>query len=150
MAERDHLTSDPSHSGQAQERSAEEIRQDIAATRESITNTVDRLSNRVHETFDWRTYVADYPLAALAMAAGLGFCLGSFLRRRSPTPGERIKDAIAESVEDLTGEIRHRVGIGEGADSGVNRAIKTAVAGVITKAATGYLRDKFVSNSEYE
>jgi len=149
MAERDRLITDPSHPGHAQERSAEEIRQDIAATRESITNTVDRLHNRVQETFDWRTYVADYPLAALAMAAGLGFCLASFFRRR-PTPGERIKDAIAESVEGLTGEIRHRVGIGEAADSGVNRAIKTAVAGVVTKAATAYLRDKFVSNSQYE
>src|SRR5262245_60189027 len=140
MAERDHLTSDPSHSGQAQERSAEEIRQDIAATRESITNTVDRLSNRVHETFDWRTYVADYPLAALAVAASVGFCLANFFKRR-PTPGERIKDALAESVEDLTGAFRHR--IGEGDDSGVNRAIKTAVTGAIMRAATGYLRDKY-------
>jgi hypothetical protein len=150
MAERDRLTSDTSQPGHAQERSAEEIRQDIAATRESITDTVDRLHNRVQETFDWRTYVAEYPLAALAMAAGLGFCLASFFRRRRPTPGERIKDAIAESVEDLTGEIRHRVGIGERADSGINRAIKTAVAGAITRAATGYLRDKFVSDSQYE
>ncbi|MCI0662824.1 MAG: DUF3618 domain-containing protein [Acidobacteria bacterium] len=149
MAERDRLISDPSHPGQTQERSAEEIRQDIAATRESITNTVDRLHNRVQETFDWRTYVADYPLAALAMAAGVGFCLASFFRSRRSTPGERIKDALAESIEDITGKIRHRIG-GEGADSGVNRAIKAAVTGAITKAATGYLRDKFVSNSQYE
>jgi ElaB/YqjD/DUF883 family membrane-anchored ribosome-binding protein len=141
MAERDYLTSDPMQQGQTQERSAEEIRQDIAATRESITDTVDQLSNRVQETFDWRTYVADYPLAALAVAAGVGFCLASLFKRR-PSPGQRIGDALAETVEDLTSEFRHRGG-GEEPNSGVNRAIRAAVTGAITRAATGYLRNKF-------
>jgi ElaB/YqjD/DUF883 family membrane-anchored ribosome-binding protein len=147
MAERDYLMSDPSQQGQTQERSAEEIRQDIAATRESITNTVDKLSNRVQETFDWRTYVADYPFVALGMAVGLGFFLGGLLKHRT-TPGERIKDALAESVEDLTNEFRHRIG-SEETDSGVNHAIKAVITGAITKAATGYLRNRFIDKSQY-
>ena len=36
------------------ERSAETIRRDIAARRDSISGTVDRLGDRLHETFDWR------------------------------------------------------------------------------------------------
>ena len=69
------------------ERSAEEIRQDIAAKRESITETVDRLSDRFHQTFDWRTYVNNYPVVALGVAAGLGLLVSGIFKPR-PTPTE--------------------------------------------------------------
>src|SRR5215471_16321866 len=81
MAERDDLTSTPYpySQGQGREtisggvRSAEEIRQDIAARRESITDAVDRLSDRFQQTLDWKAYVSEHPLAALGVAAGVGF-----------------------------------------------------------------------------
>ena len=47
------------------ERSAREIRQDIAAKRDSIADTVDRLSDRFQRTLDWRTYAAEYPFVAM-------------------------------------------------------------------------------------
>src|SRR5262245_19936041 len=99
MAERSDLTSGPSSFRQGQgedvissaERSAEEIRQDIVARRESITDAVDRLSDRFQQTFDWRAYVSDYPLAALGVAAGLGFLAARIIKPR-PSAGKRIKD----------------------------------------------------------
>ena len=86
-------------------RSAEEIRRDIAARRDSISGTVDRLGDRIQETFDWRTYLADYPLVALGVAAGAGFLFAGLVRRK-PTPQERIVDALSETVEDLTDRLR--------------------------------------------
>jgi hypothetical protein len=82
------------------ERSSEEIRQDIFEKLESLSKTVDQLGNRIHETFDWREQVARHPYVALGAAAGLGFLL-SGLFKPAPSPGERIMDAIGETVEDI-------------------------------------------------
>src|SRR5215470_13518777 len=113
MAERHNLTSsyrpeqdrgeDSGH-----ERSAEEIRHDIAARRESITEAVDKLSDRFQRTLDWRAYVSDYPLVALGVAAGLGILTSRIFRPR-PSPGERIKDALAYSFEDLTNRFQRQL-----------------------------------------
>src|SRR5215216_3711134 len=89
---------------EANERSAETIRQDIAAKRETITETVDKLSERIHETLDWREYIGQYPIVALGVAAGLGFLVSGIFKHR-PTPQERIADAVAELTEDLTDRI---------------------------------------------
>jgi len=155
MAERPDLTSAPSSFRQEQgqgrdvisdaERSAEEIRQDIAARRESITDTVDRLSDRFQQTFDWRAYVSDYPLAALGVAAGLGFLAARIIKPR-PSAGRRIKDALAHGIEDLAGRFHqqleyvapHRSG------SGLGGTVKAALTGLVTKAATDYLQTRFV------
>src|SRR5215510_14620913 len=116
MAERDDLTSasySPS-SWQGREpisgaeRSAEEIRQDIAARRESITDAVDRLSDRFQQTLDWRTQVSDYPLVAIGVAAGVGFLVSRIFKPRQ-SAGDRIKDALAYGIEDLTGRIRSHI-----------------------------------------
>jgi ElaB/YqjD/DUF883 family membrane-anchored ribosome-binding protein len=143
MAERDQLTgsSSLSASAQAQERSVDEIRQDIASTRESITETVDQLSDRFQQTLDWRTYVKDYPLVAMGVALGLGFLVGGVLRPRS-TPRQRMKEAFADSIEDLADRFRVQMdGIGwQRSRMGVSRTIKAAATGAITKAATDYLR----------
>jgi ElaB/YqjD/DUF883 family membrane-anchored ribosome-binding protein len=155
MAERPDLTSAPSSFRQEQgqgrdvisdaERSAEEIRQDIAARRESITDTVDRLSDRFQQTLDWRAYVSDYPLAALGVAAGLGFLAARIIKPR-PSAGRRIKDALAHGIEDLAGRFHqqienvgpHRTGAGLGG------TVKAALTGLVTKAATDYLQNRFV------
>jgi ElaB/YqjD/DUF883 family membrane-anchored ribosome-binding protein len=131
------------------ERSAEEIRQDIAARRESITDAVDRLSNRFQQTLDWKAYVSDHPLAAIGVAAGLGFLAARIFKPR-PSPGNRIKVALADGIEDLTGRFHHQLksvvkgAAPHGPGSGLGGAVKAAVTGLITKAATDYLQDRVV------
>src|SRR5262245_17880617 len=155
MAERSDLTSGPSsfRQGQGQqgedvisgaERSAEDIRQDIAARRESITETVDRLSDRFQQTFDWKAYVSDYPLAALGVAAGLGFLAARIIKPR-PSAGKRIKDALAYGIEDLAGRFHHQLEnvAPHRSGSGLGRTVKAALAGLVTKAATDYLQTRF-------
>jgi len=164
MAERPDLTSAHSslrqEQGQGQdvisgaERSAEEIRQDIAARRESITDTVDRLSDRFQQTLDWRAYVSDYPLAALGVAAGLGFLAASIIRKPRPTAGRRIKDALAYGIEDLAGRFHHQLEnvAPQRSGSGLGGTVKAALTGLVTKAATDYLQNRFVGRhtGQYE
>ena len=155
MAERDHLTADshqqgnqPAH-GQTDghERSAEEIRQDIAARRESITETVDRISDRFQRTFDWRAYVKDYPLVTLGVVAGVGFLLSGLFKPRL-TPAERVKEALAGSVEDLTDRFRHQLDSAFGRRPALGRSFKAAATGAITKAVTDYLRNRLSGYQE--
>jgi len=42
------------------------------ATRESIRDTVDELKERVHETADWKNYVAARPITSLLVATACG------------------------------------------------------------------------------
>ncbi|HEY7180587.1 MAG TPA: DUF883 C-terminal domain-containing protein [Blastocatellia bacterium] len=155
MAERDDLTSTPYPYSQGQgretisgaERSAEEIRQDIAARRESITDTVDRLSDRFQQTLDWKAYVSEHPLAAIGVAAGLGFLafrISSRIFKPRRTAGKRIKDVLAYGIEDLAGRFHHQLEnvAPYRSRSGLGGALKAAAAGLITKAATGYLQNK--------
>jgi ElaB/YqjD/DUF883 family membrane-anchored ribosome-binding protein len=150
MAERNNLASTTQgatqkpESASGAERSADEIRQDIAARRESITETVDRLSDRFQRTLDWRAYVSDYPLMALGVAAGAGFLVSGIFKRRQ-TPAERIKDAFAYSFEDLADRFRHRLeDVGPRKSGfGFGRTVKAAATGAITKAVTDYLRNRF-------
>src|SRR2546428_4350879 len=165
MAERNDLTSAPFSSsswqeqGQGQdvisgvERSEEEIRQDIAARRESITDAVDRLSDRFQQTLDWRAYISDYPLAALGVAAGLGFLAARMFKPR-PSAGKRIKDALAYGVEDLAGRLHHQLDhvAPHRSGLGLGRPGQTALTGLGTRAATHYLQntcaDRFAGHSE--
>ncbi len=48
-------------------------------TRRSILDTVDELKGRVHESADWRHYVASYPLASLIVAGVCGLALARIL-----------------------------------------------------------------------
>jgi len=122
-------------------RSAEEIRQDIAARRESITETVDRLSDRFHQTFDWRTYVSNYPVVALGVAAGLGLLLSGIFKPR-PTPTERMKDAVADLFEDVTDRVRAQIEEVAPQRTGASHALKGAVTGMLMKSATDFLRNQ--------
>lgn len=131
---------------EATSRSAEEIREDISATRESISDTVEKLGTKLQSKLDWREYVADYPVAALGLAAGAGIFISRLLPRRAPTPGERIIDAIAETVEDVTDDLRGSIGQ-VAALAGIKRdrsrlggAARMAVGGAITQAAAAFLR----------
>jgi ElaB/YqjD/DUF883 family membrane-anchored ribosome-binding protein len=89
----------------AAERSSDEIRDDIAAQRESISQTVGLLGERIHETLDWKAYVARYPYVAVGVAVGAGLILsGLFKRKASPT--ERIVDALIDKAEELGDDLR--------------------------------------------
>jgi len=57
------------------EQSIEEIRQNIEHTRSEITDTVDLLSEKLKQTFDWRQYIKDNPVLAVGGAALIGFYL---------------------------------------------------------------------------
>ena len=52
MAERTNVATLQRVQDETSDRSAVAIRQDIAAKRESISETVDKLGERIHETFD--------------------------------------------------------------------------------------------------
>jgi hypothetical protein len=132
------------------ERSAEEIRQDIADKRESLSKTVDRLGERIHQTLDWREYISDHPYAALGIAAGLGFLMWGIFRPR-PTSRERIMDALAESAEDLADRLRETVSnvsnLPLEKESGLGRAVKATVATAVTRAALDSLTHRVVRSS---
>lgn len=133
MAETTNVASRRQTEDELAERSAIDIRQDIAARRDSISETVDKLGERLHETFDWHKYVAEYPAVALGLAAGAGFLLAGIFKH-NPTPQERIMDAVADLTEDMT----DRVG---GVMAGViqknlvsGRTIKAAATAMIAKS----------------
>ena len=82
------------------ERSSAEIRDDIATRRESISQAVGRLQEKIHETLDWKGHVARHPYVAVSVAVGTGLILsGLFKRKASPT--ERIVDALIDKAEEL-------------------------------------------------
>ena len=140
----------PAHAqGITDERSAEEIRQNIAATRDSITETVDQLSSRVQRTLDWKTYVADYPLAATGVAAGLGILLGYFIQPRA-TPGQRIHDALADLIEDTTQRVQTQLGpLGEAGlpRPGLGQTLRAAAFGTLITAAGDFARYQFADKN---
>jgi ElaB/YqjD/DUF883 family membrane-anchored ribosome-binding protein len=148
MAERNYLTGGQSSSAHTPERSAEDIRRDIASTRDSITETVDQLSNRFGQKLDWRTYVSDHPLAALGVAAGIGFLASGLFKRRGSSK-HRVTDVLADAVEDLTDRFRYQLdGLGL-KRPGLKGTIKTAAAGAIARAATAYLRNRIISGDTH-
>ncbi|HXI91436.1 MAG TPA: hypothetical protein VNO24_15575 [Blastocatellia bacterium] len=121
------------------DRSAGAIRQDIAAKRESISEAVDKLGDRIHRTFDWHEYVAEYPAVALGLAAGVGFVIAGMFKR-NPTPQERILDAVADLTEDMTdriGDVMSGV-IQKKLVSG--RTLKAAATAMIARAAVDLLK----------
>jgi ElaB/YqjD/DUF883 family membrane-anchored ribosome-binding protein len=136
MVERTDLDARMSVEDATPERSAEEIRQDIADKRESLSKTVDRLGERIHQTLDWREYISDHPYAALGIAAGLGFLMWGIFRPR-PTSRERIMDALAESAEGLADRFRSGTvsNLPLEKKSGLGGAMKATVATAITRAA---------------
>jgi ElaB/YqjD/DUF883 family membrane-anchored ribosome-binding protein len=94
----------------ATDRSAEAIRRDIAARRDSISDTVEELNDRVQAALDWRAYIAEHPFIAVGVTAGLTCTVAAFIKRRS-SPRDRIMDALADSVDDLAGRFRDGLGV---------------------------------------
>lgn len=122
------------------ERSPEVLRRDIQDKKEAIAETINRLDQRVQRATDWRAQAGDHPYLALGLAVGVG-CLLSGIFKSKPSPRERIIEALAEGVEDISNQVRDRI------DSQFSRpatggALKATVAALAAKAATTYLRNK--------
>jgi ElaB/YqjD/DUF883 family membrane-anchored ribosome-binding protein len=122
------------------ERSAEDLRQEIEVKKEAITETINRLDQHVRRAVDWRAQVGDHPYLALGLAVGVG-CLFAGIFKSKPSPRERIMEALAESVEDIADQARNRIG-SQFRRPARGGALKGAVAALVTKAATAYLRNK--------
>jgi ElaB/YqjD/DUF883 family membrane-anchored ribosome-binding protein len=138
MAERNNIGTQLG-TDETQERSARAIRQDIAAKRETISETVDKLGERIHQTLDWREYVAEYPAVALGAAAGIGFLIAGMFKRE-PTPKERIMDAVADLTDDLTDRVKGMAGEAIKKQLFSSRTVKAAVTAAITKAALDFAK----------
>ena len=141
MAERTNIATQMRAGDEEDYRSAEAIRNDIAAKRETISETVDKLGERIQETLDWREYIAEYPVVAIGAAAGIGFLVSGIFKHR-PTPQERIMDAVAELTEDLTDRVSGIAGdvIKKKLVSG--KTVKAAVTAMVTKAAIDFAKQK--------
>ena len=114
------------------ERSAEDIRQDIAKDKENISLTVEQIGERINAKLDWRGYVKDSPYWALGAAAGLGY-LGSRLFIKRTTPVERIIRSIAEEVRGSVGGL-----LAGAAGTGL---IKVTLIGIATKVAASWINN---------
>jgi ElaB/YqjD/DUF883 family membrane-anchored ribosome-binding protein len=89
-------------------RNSDEIQADIEARREYISQTVDQLGEKFHETMNWRAYVARHPYLSIGVAMGTGLILSGMFRRK-PSPGERIVGTLVETIEDLGDDVRNSV-----------------------------------------
>ncbi len=146
MVERNELITRPEPDESNRERSVDEIRQDIAARRETITETVDKLSEQVQRKLNWREYIADYPFAALGIAAGTGIILSGLLKSRS-TPAERIMSALSDSVEDISGRVRSQLDFLPGKNPKTKNAFMVAATSILTKAVADYVGNQFTAAS---
>jgi ElaB/YqjD/DUF883 family membrane-anchored ribosome-binding protein len=130
-------TSFSNTTSESADRNPAQLRNEIEASKEAITDTIKRLDDRMHRAVDWRAQVRDHPLFAISVAAAGGMLLAGMLKRK-PSPRERIIDAIAESVEDVTNKIRNRVGT-EITRTVTGSLVKTAITTLLAKKATEYL-----------
>lgn len=124
-------------SSESANRNSAQLRNEIEASREAITDTIKRIDDRMHRAVDWRAQVRDHPLVAVGAAAVGGMLLAGVFRRK-PTPSERILDAIAESVEDVTDKLRYRIG-SQLTRTVTSNLLKTAITTMVMKKATDYL-----------
>jgi|GEM_PF-998375 len=114
------------------ERSAEDIRRDIAKAEESISRTVDQIGERIKEKLNWREYVKSSPYWALGAAAGLGYIASRMLLPRA-TPLERIMGTLADELHGSFGGLR--------AGTSGPDLVKMTLVAIATKAAVGWIQD---------
>jgi ElaB/YqjD/DUF883 family membrane-anchored ribosome-binding protein len=123
------------------DRSANEIRRKIAMERETIKDTVDKLSGRLQQSLDWREYVGAHPAVALGLAAGTGLLLSAIFKRER-SPGERIKQAVADLAEDLTERVSGVAGDAINRSRPAERTLKAAATTLAAQAAIDFVKRK--------
>lgn len=119
------------------DRNPDQLRHEIETSKEAITDTIKRLDQHVHRAVDWRAQVGDHPFIALSVAAAGGMLLAGMFKRK-PSPRDRIVDAVAESVEDITDKVRNRIGA-QLTRTLTGSMLKAAATAIVTKKATEYL-----------
>jgi ElaB/YqjD/DUF883 family membrane-anchored ribosome-binding protein len=129
MAEREYINKTKEADA---ERSAEDIREDIAKGEENISQTVEQIGDRIKEKLDWREYVKDSPYWALGAAAGIGYLASRMFITRA-TPLERIMGSIAEEVRDSLGGL-----LAGAAGPGL---IKLTLLAIATKSAASWIKN---------
>ena len=108
------------------ERSAAEIRQNIAVEKELIADKVHKLSDRIDETLDWKSQVTKRPILFMGIAAGVGMLLSKALVSK-PSPVEQIANAIEKLPLRQNNE---------------QSFIKATLLGLLTKAAVDWVKNK--------
>jgi hypothetical protein len=116
-----------------QERSTEDIRQDIAKEKEKISQKVDQIGDRIREKLDWRMYAKESPYMVLGVGAGLGLLASRILIPRT-TPMERIMNTITDEVRGSLGGL-----IPDAANAARPGLLKMTVVGMATKAAHSWM-----------
>jgi ElaB/YqjD/DUF883 family membrane-anchored ribosome-binding protein len=125
-------------------RSSDEILGDIAAKRESISDAVGQLGERIQETLDWKVYVRRYPYTAIGTALGAGFLLAFALtKKRRMSPVERVTEVLAEKAAEFGEDLRK---------SARNMIVRTAapslfrgtIYGLAGKALMQYLQNRII------
>jgi hypothetical protein len=114
------------------ERSTKDIREDIAKEEESISQTVEKIGERITAKLDWRVYVKDSPYWTLGAAAGLGYFASRLFLTRT-TPLERIMDSIAGQVHDSRSSLL--------AGATGPSLIRTTLLGIAMKAAADWIKN---------
>lgn len=142
MVERHNIKAATELDDTSSERTADKIRHDIAVRRESITETVDRLSEHVQRKLDWREYLVEYPFASIGLAAGVGFWVAGIFKPR-PTPGERILEALSDTVEDFTDRVRGQLDSSPLQHPSSVQSVKVLATSLVAKAAFSFLTNQF-------
>ena len=119
------------------ERTTEDLRQEIKEKKEAIAETLNRVDERIQRAIDWRAQVGDHPFLALGLAVSAG-CLFSGIFKRKPGPQERIMEALADGVENVAYQVRHRIDAQFGWPER-GGALKATAAALATRAAMSYL-----------
>src|SRR5436853_676672 len=144
MAETTNVAIQQRSSDQTTDRDIKAIRDDIAAKRESISDTVDKLGDRIQATFNWREYVSEYPIITLGLAAGAGFLIAGIFKRK-PDPRERIFEAFSELTEDMADRLSDVMdGVVE--KRPMTGAFKAALSFAATKAISSFVKEQFAGN----
>jgi len=79
------------------DRSIDEIRKDIARTRQNISGTVDTLGAKLQEQLDWREYIRRKPFVAVGVGVGAGLVISRMLIPK-PKPPAKLSDFIASTL----------------------------------------------------
>jgi hypothetical protein len=121
------------------ERTTTDIRRDIAKEKETITQTIEHIGERINKKLDWREYLNDYPYWALGAAAGLGY-LTSELFLSGTTP--RVNAAGSYTDEDHNSpDSRFAVNAG-------SSLIKATLVSIATKAAVSWITNTLSTDAE--
>ena len=131
--------------GNGDDRSTDEILQDIELRRESIARTVDQAGQKVQEQLNLKEQVRAHPLGSLAVAAGTAFVVG---RLMSPTrnPLDRVATRITRNVDDVGHSLRRSINSLGVAPSPFRTTLMTTLVAIAARALMQSFRSPVVTS----